>query len=73
VGGYEKRFSVLASKLLGVVLEVGLYLGKEPSKFVLVASVLVGGSDLSFTRLVDYKLELTILLFEHLNLGSKLL
>jgi hypothetical protein len=73
VGGREECFSVLASKLLRVVLEVGLYLDKEPSKFVLIASIFIGGSDLNFTRLVNYKLELAILLFEYLNLSGKLL
>jgi hypothetical protein len=50
-----------------------LYLGKEPSKLGLIASVLIGYSKLSFTRLVDYLLKLSILLLEYSGLVSKLL
>jgi hypothetical protein len=54
-------------------LEVGLYLGKEPSKGVLIASVLSGYFELSFTSLVNYSLELSILLLELSGLTSKFL
>jgi hypothetical protein len=50
-----------------------LHLGKEPSKLSLVPSILVGYSELSFTRLIDYLLELSVLLLEYSSLANKLL
>jgi hypothetical protein len=50
-----------------------LYLGKEPSKLGLIASVLIGYSKLGFTRLINYLLELSVLLLERSDLSAKLL
>jgi hypothetical protein len=53
---------VLVNELLGIVLEVGLYLGKKPSKSVFLTSILGGYLKLGLTRLVDYILKLSVLL-----------
>jgi hypothetical protein len=73
VSGGEEDLRLLRNKLLGVVLEVGLHLGKEPSKLGFIASVLIGYSELSFTRLVDHLLKLSILLLKYSDLSAKLL
>jgi hypothetical protein len=73
LGGRERNLRTFVSEFLGVVLEIGLHLGKEPSKGVLIASVLSRYFELSFTRLVNYSLELSILLLELSSLASKFL
>jgi hypothetical protein len=52
---------VLVDELLGIVLEIGLHLGKKPSKSIFLISVLGGYLELSLTRLVNYILELSVL------------
>jgi hypothetical protein len=73
VRGRESSLRTFVGKLLGVVLEVGLYLGKVPSKSILLTSVLSRYLELSFTGLVDYKLKLSVLYFERSDPSSKLL
>ena len=62
---------MLVDELLGIVLEIGLHLGKKPSKSIFLASVLSGYLELGLTRLVDYILELSILVLQRSSLTNK--
>jgi len=71
--GYEDHLRLLVAKLLWVVLEVGRHLGKEPSKAILIASVLDRYIDLGLMLSASQELQMLVVDLELLDLGVKLL
>jgi hypothetical protein len=71
--GCEDYFRLLVAELLRVVLEVGRYLGKEPSEAILIASVLSRYIDLGLILGASQELQMLVVDLELLDLGIKLL